>query len=1327
MRRLLRIGGWAVAIVLALLLLLCTTLLIAGNTPGGRHLIEQLTARLTQGHVEIAGLEGSFPAAIDVRELKLSDERGTWLTGEGIALSWSPLSLLRRHVLVHSLHVGRLDIERAPVSSPPRTPRRSPPLPRIDVQQFTLDTLELGPALAGQRAKLSAHGNLHLVSLEDARVSLVARRTSGAGDYEVQARFDPSRMDGTVKLEEPAGGPLENLLKLPGLGPLSVAASLSGPRHAEQVNLTGQAGSLHARAQGTVDLQGRTADLGFDIQAGPMQPRADLGWQHIDLQGSAHGPWTSPQAQGRLQLTDLHLPGHASVGALTADLRGSSGAIHVQARGERLLVPGPRPQLLQGSPVTLEATLHLDRPSRPAELTAHHRLFSLKASGITAGNPDIKFDLSLTDLAPLAQIGHQQAQGTARITGDVTRRGATTEVAVSATGDVSGGQPDWSRLLGKGTQLRLAGTLTDQTLTLQHLQLTGRALSLSASGTAERGAPGMPFLRLVHVHGNMDLTDLAAVSPAAAGKLSLTARVEGPIRSLSAQVAARSTLSVRGSPLGTIQASLQARGLPSAPSATISARGSLDGSPLDLDASLERASGGAFHVAIRSADWKSAHAQGEIRSAAHLEQAQGSLALRIDRLQDLQPLIGKPIAGSLTGSAVLMSSGTQTHAQLQVNAQDVVVASVHAQGQLTASGPVTALPLRLAVQLPELHGKPATVNATGELDLPRRELDMESAQLSYRGQSVRLLTACRVMFEQGITIGDLKLGTGHAVLELEGRVTPTLDARASLQHVDADVVNAFIPGLLTQGTLSAQAQLKGSPGNPVGRAEVQITGLHLAEASARSLPALDAQGTAQLRGDRMAALDARLAAGSASQLTLHGEAPLDGAGALDLTLAGKLDLALANPLLETRGRRAQGELAIQAKVTGTPPSPQITGNVELARGDLRDYNQGVHLSSIKAVLVGSHGALQIKSLSGRAATGDVSVTGLIGVLQPKIPVQLHLTARNAQPLSSDILTANLDADLKATGTLEQQVNVSGTIHVNRADIGIPNSLPPNVAVLDVRRPGQRPAVPPEHRLRVGLDISLDAPRQILVKGRGLDAELGGNVHIRGTTAAPVVSGGFDLIRGTFSLASTPLTFTTGRVSFNGAGLKKKIDPTLDFTAQSTVADTTAILRVTGLADSPQFQLSSTPQELPQDEILARLLFGQSASQLTAGQIVQIGAALTTLTGAGGGLNPLVAVQKTLGLDRLTVSSGTPNGKTATTAQSTQNTGATLEAGRYVASNVFVAARQSTTGVTQLVVDVDLTRRLKVQTRLGNGSTNAQGVTPENDPGSSVGISYQFEY
>jgi translocation and assembly module TamB len=345
---------------------------------------------------------------------------------------------------------------------------------------------------------------------------------------------------------------------------------------------------------------------------------------------------------------------------------------------------------------------------------------------------------------------------------------------------------------------------------------------------------------------------------------------------------------------------------------------------------------------------------------------------------------------------------------------------------------------------------------------------------------------------------------------------------------------------------------------------------------------------------------------------------------------------------------------------------------------------------------------------------------------------LTLTAKNAQPIASNIVTANTDANIKVTGTAREQLEVAGTVHINRANIGIPSGLPPNVAVIEVSRPGQAPPPPSENPLVIRLNITVDAPRDILVTGHGLDAELGGTLHVRGTTAEPEISGGFELQRGFFSLASSKLTFTEGRVTFNGEGLRNKMDPSLDFTAETQAAEMTAKIRITGLADAPKLELSSTP-DLPQDEILARLLFGQSASQLTAFQMLQIGAALASLGSGGGqgsGLNPVAKVQKALGLDRLSVggaSSNSSNSGAQGGAQGSSASGASVEAGRYISSRVFLAVKESTTGESRIAADVDITKHVKLQAQLGNGTASAQGTTPENDPGTRLGVAYQFEY
>src|SRR5262249_59986651 len=120
---------------------------------------------------------------------------------------------------------------------------------------------------------------------------------------------DPARMEAMLKLQEPANGPLENLMKVPGLGALSVTARLNGPRNAETVQVSVDAGPLRARASGTVDLVHSAADLGYSLAAPAMTPYAGLAWQSVELKGRFHGPFTTPTADGRLLITALRAPG----------------------------------------------------------------------------------------------------------------------------------------------------------------------------------------------------------------------------------------------------------------------------------------------------------------------------------------------------------------------------------------------------------------------------------------------------------------------------------------------------------------------------------------------------------------------------------------------------------------------------------------------------------------------------------------------------------------------------------------------------------------------------------------------------------------------------------------------------------------------------------------------------------------------------------------------------------------------------------------------------------------------------------------------------------
>ncbi|MGH3261342.1 MAG: translocation/assembly module TamB domain-containing protein, partial [Trebonia sp.] len=191
-----------------------------------------------------------------------------------------------------------------------------------------------------------------------------------------------------------------------------------------------------------------------------------------------------------------------------------------------------------------------------------------------------------------------------------------------------------------------------------------------------------------------------------------------------------------------------------------------------------------------------------------------------------------------------------------------------------------------------------------------------------------------------------------------------------------------------------------------------------------------------------------------------------------------------------------------------------------------------------------------------------------------------------------------------------------------------------------------------------------------------------------------------------------LTFTEFKIINTGASIT---DPALDLVATSTSGNMLATLTVGGTARDPKITLSSTP-EMPQDQILAQLLFHTDAGKLSPFQLAGIAAGLAQITGAGGGLtSPLTGLQNALGLDQLGITTG-PNGQPA------------VQAGRYIGRRVFVGAEEATGGSgARAKVSVDLTKRLKLNATAGSGETTTVIGSTGESTGATVGLTYQFEY
>lgn len=228
-----------------------------------------------------------------------------------------------------------------------------------------------------------------------------------------------------------------------------------------------------------------------------------------------------------------------------------------------------------------------------------------------------------------------------------------------------------------------------------------------------------------------------------------------------------------------------------------------------------------------------------------------------------------------------------------------------------------------------------------------------------------------------------------------------------------------------------------------------------------------------------------------------------------------------------------------------------------------------------------------------------------------------------------------------------------------------------------RAPWQRP---------VQLNVEVEADRRIVVFGRGLDTEWAADVTITGPISDPSIRGSATMVRGSLDLAGRRFNFDTGTITLDGPIRLARID----IAAERVTDDITATVRVSGTPADPEFTLESTPA-LPQDEVLARVLFGRSIAELSGFEAAQLAAGLAQLAGGQAGFDPIGLVRQATGLDR--ISFGAEDGVT------------TVSAGKYIADDVYLQVGTGGSGGVAAEVEWEPTDGLSIISSAdGNGDT-----------------------
>ncbi|MBW4710673.1 translocation/assembly module TamB domain-containing protein [Roseobacter sp. YSTF-M11] len=431
-------------------------------------------------------------------------------------------------------------------------------------------------------------------------------------------------------------------------------------------------------------------------------------------------------------------------------------------------------------------------------------------------------------------------------------------------------------------------------------------------------------------------------------------------------------------------------------------------------------------------------------------------------------------------------------------------------------------------------------------------------------------------------------------------------------------------------------------------------------------------------------------------------------GVLDLSVVGALPLGLSEPFLAPRS--LQGQAQFDLAVNGPAALQSVSGRITTNDASFTAPNLRAALNNIVTGVNLADGRAQLDVTGDVVGGGQVVAGGVVNLAT--LVADLNIGLRSVVLTDPRIFSTTVDGDIAVVGGLTGGARIDGVIDVGETLISVPSSgltsigeIPDIVHIgspVAVTQTRTRAGVIPQPEATAGrgagsvygLGIVVNAPRRIFVRGRGIDAELGGSLEISGNTGRVISAGQFDLVRGRLDILGKRFDLDEGSIQFQG-----DLVPYIRFVTTSDTETGTASIVLEGPVDRPEVTFRSTP-EGPQDEVLAQLLFGRSLSEISAFQAVQLANAVAVLAGrSGAGL--IGNLRTGFRLDDFDVTT-TDEGEAA------------VRAGKYITDDIYTDVVTGG-GETELSINLDISESL-----------TARG-TLENDGNTGIGLFFERDY
>jgi translocation and assembly module TamB len=1299
--------------------------------------------------VTITGFRGALSGQATLDSLTISDEQGVWLSLTDATLDWRRAALFRGALDVTELSAREIVLARLPAggnADPPTPEARGFQLPElpvsVDIKRILAERVELGEPVLGVAAAVSLDGSLSLANGNGA-ADIDVTRLDRPGTISLDASFSNATEDLSLDLSmsEAEGGILATLAGLPGQPSVDFSIAGEGPLSDFSADIrlaTNEAERLSGQITvGTVENARRiVASLGGDIT--PIVAPQYRSFFGDDLTFDAE---TLLYDDGRTVLPSFSLFARelALFGSMEFASGGMPEVIDITGRvapeagdSANLPIPGPETRVARANlAVTYDA-------AQSEDWLAVIRLNSLSRDGLSADDIALRATGRIATAAPAVS-----GDITFELSGFETTDGLSEAIGSDASGTVgvgwAGGPVTIEDFTLQARDLNASGTASieganvtaDANLTANRLAnfatLTGQPLA----GRATLAVSGMfnPLSQVFDLRAEGETVDLSIGDPRADAILDGTARLDATaVRDTDGLRFKLTTLESEAASLSG-QASLRSGGSTAVLNGRLNETSlvlpGLSG-PSDITFSGQEDEARDWAVSTTlTAPALRAEFDGLLGDLYDQPTAQGTLDASSPDISVFSELAGRSLGGQLAVRAEVGANSDLSRALVDADfrGRDISIEGLGTDRLL--QGPVTLqiegartgerveiVDLSFGGEnlIAQLSGviTALTGNALFEGALRANAPDLSvfstlanrplSGQLNIVAEGAVNSDLSTARIDATADGQDVAIGVAEIDTLLRGPLQLDIDAARDGERIE---LSAFS---LRSGSLNVTTS--GQLGSDGDRLQVAarlddlspfLPGFNGALAVAGSL-GLQAQ-------DILLDLEATGPGGTRARVSGTARQSLS---VVNVSIDGTAPLALANRFIAPRS--VDGVSSFALRLDGQPTLENLSGQVRVAgarlaaptlRNSLTDITGTVTLANAQATL----------ALDSRLETGgSISVAGPVGLSTPN-NAALQIELARARLTDPQLFETIANGRLRVDGPVTGGAAITGRIDLGETNIRIPSTgLGGTGAIPEIIHINEPPPVRATRRKAglldsqsangaqggpvYALDILISAPNRVFVRGRGLDSEFGGSVRVTGSTANVVPIGAFELIRGRLDILGRRLALDEARITVQGGFI-----PVLDIRATTQAEDTAIGVEVLGPADSPEIRFTSSPQ-LPQEEVLARLIFGRGLETLSPLQAARLALAVRTLAGQGG--EGIVGnIRGRTGLADLDVTTN-------------EDGNAAVRAGAYLGENIYSDVTVDTAGETQLNLNLDVTPSLTVRGGVTDAGESSLGIFFERD-------------